>query len=61
MHRAGVIHTDIKPDNIVLIDGSQVVVRELDSMGVFNDKVCRSVSLHIMPLMTRCLDNLEER
>lgn len=45
MHRAGIIHTDVKPDNIVLVSGDLVTVREVNKSGSFTDKVRHRPSL----------------
>lgn len=50
MHRVGIIHTDIKPDNIVFLTGDSVTVREANAKGIFVDKV--SVSRRPLPLAT---------
>lgn len=39
LHSLGIIHTDIKPDNIALRRADAVEVRRLDEIGVYHTKV----------------------
>ena len=48
LHSLGITHTDIKPDNIVLVEDAFVRITALNADGHFVTKVC-----HIEPSITR--------
>lgn len=39
LHRLDIVHTDLKPENIVLVDDTIVTVRDIDGEGHCYDKV----------------------
>ena len=50
LHKYGFIHTDIKPDNIVIVDDSVVSTTQMNMEGNWYTKVCSHPIIH--PLFT---------
>ncbi|KAF5321457.1 hypothetical protein D9619_001298 [Psilocybe cf. subviscida] len=52
LHRMAIIHTDLKPDNIIFVDDATVNVYDVDDDGLFFEKVALHESVLVVLLLS---------